>query len=169
MILRCRIYSGTMPMSCWLIKCTRRFGKGSGITFLKIPDREPKWSAWINSIRRKNWVPSEHERVCSVHFLSGKFQFGLMLSVEKSHKTNLVLGYRYSIIIFWVFYYFLFRHPDIAVKSRAYKFSGLHNFRVHLLSNLSLQGQRTDDPNDPDYVPSLLMGYMEEGCFERCQ
>lgn len=37
------------------------------------------------------------------------------------------------------------------------------------MSNLCLQGQTTDDPNDPDYVPNLLMGYMEEGCFERCQ
>ena len=36
------------------------------------------------------------------------------------------------------------------------------------MSNLCIQGQ-TDDPNDPDYVPNLLMGYMEEGCFERCQ
>ena len=36
------------------------------------------------------------------------------------------------------------------------------------MSNLCIQG-KTDDPNDPDYVPNLLMGYMEEGCFERCQ
>ena len=35
--------------------------------------------------------------------------------------------------------------------------------------NLCLQGQTTDDPNDPDDVPNLLMNYMEEGCFECCQ
>jgi len=37
------------------------------------------------------------------------------------------------------------------------------------LSHSCLEEQTTDDPNDPDYVPSLLMGYMEVGCFERCQ
>ena len=97
-------------MSCCVINCARRFEKGSGITFFRIPDREPKRSAWINAIRRKNWVPSEHERVCSVHFLSGKFQFWFMLSVEKCHKTNFGFGYCYSIIIFCVFCNFLFRH-----------------------------------------------------------
>ena len=104
------------------------FTKGSGITFLRIPDREPKRSPWINAIHRKNWVPAEHERVCSVHFLSGKFQFCLMLSAEKCHKTNFDLGDCYSIIFFCVFYYFLFRHSAIAAKSIAYKFSGLYHF-----------------------------------------
>lgn len=88
-------------MSCCVINCARRFEKGSGITFFRIPDREPKRSAWINAIRRKNWVPSEHERVCSVHFLSGKFQFCFMLSVEKCHKTNFGFG----VLLFY--HYFL--------------------------------------------------------------
>ena len=42
--------SGTMPVSCCVINCTRRFEKGSGITFFRIPDREPKRSAWIKSL-----------------------------------------------------------------------------------------------------------------------
>ena len=143
--------SGTMPVSCFVINCARRFEKGSGITFLRIPDREPKRSAWINAIRRKNWMPSEHERVCSVHFLSGMFQFCLMLSVEKCHKTNFAFG----VLLFYYFRGILYFLCTFEL--------------VSLLSNLCLQGQTTDDPNDPDYVPSLLMGYMEEGCFERCQ
>lgn len=88
-----------MAVSCCVINCSRRFEKGSGITFLRIPDGEPKRSAWINAIRRKNWMPSEHERVCSVHFLSGMFQFCLMLSVEKCHKTNFGFG----VLLFYYF------------------------------------------------------------------
>ena len=29
-------------------------------------------TAWINAIRRKQWVPGSGARVCSVHFISGK-------------------------------------------------------------------------------------------------
>ena len=29
-------------------------------------------TAWINTIRRKQWVPGSGARVCSVHFISGK-------------------------------------------------------------------------------------------------
>lgn len=98
---------GTMPVSCCVINCVRGFEKGSGITFLRIPDREPKRSAWINAIRRKNWVPSEHGRVCSVHFLLGKIKFCSLLS-EKCHNNNYgfeaLLFYRYflSILLFSV-------------------------------------------------------------------
>ena len=44
------------------------------------------------------------------------------------------------------------------------------NFRACIIFVKPLSSRKTtDDPNDPDYVPNLLMGYMEEGCFERCQ
>ena len=153
-------------MSCYVINCARRFEKGSGITFLRIPDREPKRSAWIDAIRRKNWVPSEHERVCSENLLSGKFQFRLMLSVEKCHKKNFGFGVLLFYHYFQCILLFLFRHSAIAAKSRAYSFFRACITFVKLLSSRT-NNRRSDC--DPDYVPNLLMGYMEEGCFERCQ
>ena len=115
-------------MSCCVIHCARRFEKGSGITFFRIPDREPKRSAWITAIRRKNWVPSEHERVCSVHFLSGKFQFCFMLSAEKCHKTKVWFWGIAILSLFSVYFVTFYFGTAIAAKSRAYKFSGLYHF-----------------------------------------
>ena len=61
-----------MPASCCVIDCTNRFISASGVHFFRFPEHDPKRTAWINAIRRKNWTPSESSRVCSVHFLSGK-------------------------------------------------------------------------------------------------
>ena len=71
--------SNSMPVSCSVIDCTNRFQKGSGIMFYRIPEREPKRTLWKNAIRRKNWEPSVHSRVCSRHFLSGEFKFELVV------------------------------------------------------------------------------------------
>ena len=28
--------------------------------------------AWVRAVRRENWTPSEHSRICQLHFISGK-------------------------------------------------------------------------------------------------
>uniref|UniRef100_UPI00358E83E8 THAP domain-containing protein 1-like n=1 Tax=Myxine glutinosa TaxID=7769 RepID=UPI00358E83E8 len=93
-----------MPVSCCVVNCTNRFEKSSRISFYRIPEKEPKRSAWINAFRRKQWNPTAHTRVCSTHFLSE---------------------------LRW------------------------------------LSGKPNDISNDPDFVPNLLMGYMENGELER--
>ena len=28
--------------------------------------------AWVRGVRRETWTPSEHSRICKLHFISGK-------------------------------------------------------------------------------------------------
>ena len=74
-----------MVHSCCVFKCTKRRGRDEGVSFFSIPaviesqgtkTKElslKRRQAWISSINRKDWVPSKSSRVCSEHFLSGKF------------------------------------------------------------------------------------------------
>ena len=71
-----------------------------------------------------------------------------MLSVEKCHKTNFAFG----VLLFYHYFLgiLLFSVSQLchcSERSRADKSSDLY----HFLSNLCLQGQTTDDPNDRDY------------------
>ena len=60
-----------MPANCCVFGCSNVQGK-SGKRFYKIPADVRQAQAWITAINRKNWVPTEHSRVCSAHFISGK-------------------------------------------------------------------------------------------------
>ncbi|CAN8019422.1 unnamed protein product [Ixodes persulcatus] len=62
-----------MPQSCVAWGCTERARKGSAIEFYRIPACPNRRSAWTDAVKRKNWTPSDEDRLCGKHFLTGKF------------------------------------------------------------------------------------------------
>uniref|UniRef100_A0A3Q1GT62 THAP-type domain-containing protein n=1 Tax=Acanthochromis polyacanthus TaxID=80966 RepID=A0A3Q1GT62_9TELE len=62
-----------MVISCVVVGCTKRFQKGSGLKFHRIPiSGERRW-CWLQAINRKNWTPvRSRDHVCGSHFSSGK-------------------------------------------------------------------------------------------------
>ena len=60
-----------MGKSCCAIGCTNRYSKQSGIHFYRFPTDSARRARWIGSVGRKNWIPTEHSWICSVHFISG--------------------------------------------------------------------------------------------------
>ncbi|WAR15483.1 THA11-like protein [Mya arenaria] len=68
-----------MPTSRCAPGCTQRFTRNSGIHFFRSPEDKDKRLKWQKSLRRrdfKNYLkllePSQHDRLCSQHFISGK-------------------------------------------------------------------------------------------------
>ena len=61
-----------MPAHCCCFGCKSRQQKGSGLKFFKIPKDVDLQQKWITAIKRENWMPTEHTRMCSKHFISGK-------------------------------------------------------------------------------------------------
>ena len=66
-----------MPVSCCAVNCTNRFSKGSGVGFFQFPVDPRKKELWIRAISRvdasgRKWEPSVHDRICGVHFVSGR-------------------------------------------------------------------------------------------------
>lgn len=80
-----------MVVSCWVIGCANRFKKSSGLKFFRFLDTQPKRTCWINTIRRKNWEPNKHTRVCSIHFLSGSTTDD---ANDPDYEPNLQMGHR---------------------------------------------------------------------------
>ena len=62
----------SMVVSCYTYGCRNRFGEIKGLGFYCIPvhpnDRRERW---IIAIKRVNWKPSKHARICGDHFESG--------------------------------------------------------------------------------------------------
>uniref|UniRef100_A0A3B4WU72 THAP domain-containing protein 1 n=1 Tax=Seriola lalandi dorsalis TaxID=1841481 RepID=A0A3B4WU72_SERLL len=67
-----------MVISCCAVGCTNRQGK-TNIAFHHMPKDMERRKKWITAIHRKNWEPSKHTRLCSAHFVQGKF---LLLSCK---------------------------------------------------------------------------------------
>ena len=66
-----------MPVSCCAVNCTNRFSKGSGVGFFQFPVDPRKKELWIRAISQveasgRKWEPSVHNRICGVHFVSGR-------------------------------------------------------------------------------------------------
>ena len=61
-----------MPSSCCAIGCANRYNKGKEIRLYLFPRDEERLAKWIKAIRRKNWQPNQHSRICSSHFISGR-------------------------------------------------------------------------------------------------
>ena len=38
----------------------------------RFPTDPSRRDAWVRAVRRENWTPSEHSRICKLHFISGK-------------------------------------------------------------------------------------------------
>ncbi|XP_062298593.1 THAP domain-containing protein 5-like [Scomber scombrus] len=61
-------------MTCAAFGCTSRYIKDSGIQLFRFPFRDqPRLKQWVINIRRKDWTPNMHSRMCSVHFTEDQF------------------------------------------------------------------------------------------------
>ncbi|XP_065904073.1 THAP domain-containing protein 11-like [Dysidea avara] len=58
--------------TCCVPGCYSNSKKDMTFSFHKIPKDEPYRTKWINAIKRKEFTPGEHHRMCSVHFRNGK-------------------------------------------------------------------------------------------------
>jgi len=67
-----------MPTSCVVIGCYNHHQTGGGVSFYRFPaDNSERRRKWISFVSRENedgspWEPSDGDRVCSAHFISGK-------------------------------------------------------------------------------------------------
>ena len=85
-----RIY--TMVQSCVVIGCTNRWEKGNKLSWHRFPSEESfpeRRKRWLDAIRRKAWTPSEQDRVCGKHFISGiSIIIKMIYSFEVTCHTN---------------------------------------------------------------------------------
>ncbi|XP_040580792.1 THAP domain-containing protein 11 isoform X2 [Lepeophtheirus salmonis] len=66
-------------MYCASPDCKQKFSKGSPIKFFRFPRDKNRRLLWTLAVRQgsscskaKNWVPSEDNRLCGRHFITGK-------------------------------------------------------------------------------------------------
>ena len=69
-----------MPVSCCANGCENRKQKkddtvctGESISFYRFPVDKDRRRLWIAAVDRKEFHPTEYTRLCSQHFISGKF------------------------------------------------------------------------------------------------
>ncbi|XP_069108752.1 uncharacterized protein [Argopecten irradians] len=61
-----------MVVSCCVIGCTNRFDKNDPRSFFRVPKKpESRRKLWISAIKRDNWEPTDNDRVCYSHFITG--------------------------------------------------------------------------------------------------
>jgi len=60
-----------MVKSCCAVGCKNEFIKGGKLSFYKLPSDKALRSKQIAAVKRNNWTPSEYDRICSEHFVSG--------------------------------------------------------------------------------------------------
>ena len=58
--------------TCCVPSCYNNTKKDRELSFHKFPREKVLRNVWINAIKRKDFVPTEHHRVCSQHFGGGK-------------------------------------------------------------------------------------------------
>ncbi|XP_074646237.1 THAP domain-containing protein 1-like [Tubulanus polymorphus] len=64
-----------MGKVCVAVGCHNRQDVSPNLHFYRIPAASAtanRRSRWIAAIRRDNWTPSPHDRLCSSHFISGQ-------------------------------------------------------------------------------------------------
>ncbi|XP_021342824.1 THAP domain-containing protein 4-like [Mizuhopecten yessoensis] len=61
-----------MVVLCCVIGCTNRFDKKDPKSFYRIPKKPvSRRKLWISAIKRDNWEPTDNDRVCFRHFITG--------------------------------------------------------------------------------------------------
>ena len=62
-----------MVVSCCAVGCRNRHGERKDLGFYRIPMiPERRKKCWIAAIKRKNWNPAKHLRICGDHFVTGE-------------------------------------------------------------------------------------------------
>ena len=62
-----------MVNHCSVVGCSNRVGKKEGLSFYRFPlgDKD-RCNRWVAAVRRVDWKPSVHSRICNEHFITGK-------------------------------------------------------------------------------------------------
>ena len=63
----------TMVHHCCAFGCNSRQKSSSGVHFYRFPANKERRQRWIAAVRRDNWEPTIYSRLCSRHFISGKW------------------------------------------------------------------------------------------------
>ncbi|XP_014677799.1 PREDICTED: uncharacterized protein LOC106817631 [Priapulus caudatus] len=61
-----------MGKVCVAEGCHKREDFSPELHFYRIPKDKERRAKWLAVINRKNWTPTEHDRLCSSHFISGE-------------------------------------------------------------------------------------------------
>ena len=62
-----------MVNNCCVVGCSNRVGKKKKVSFYRFPwNDKGRCDKWKASVRRSDWEPTIHTRICSEHFVSGK-------------------------------------------------------------------------------------------------
>ena len=61
-----------MVNNCCVVGCTNYVGKKPGLRFYSFPSDAQRREKWVAAVRRKDWQPSKHTRICNEHFINGK-------------------------------------------------------------------------------------------------
>ena len=51
--------------------CVNRFAGHKGLSFFRFPVQPEMWRRWIAAVKRKDWEPKKHTRICGQHFTAG--------------------------------------------------------------------------------------------------
>jgi len=85
-----------MVISCSAPGCTRRYSKDSGTSFYRFPkdaDRLKKWQVAMKRMKLDDptqlWIPSEHDRICNAHFVTGIHWLNLYFLFNPIRQHNL--------------------------------------------------------------------------------
>ena len=59
---------------CVAWNCSNRSSKGSGLKFHNFPMKDSELlKRWVNAIRREDFTPTVHSRICGDHFLPADY------------------------------------------------------------------------------------------------
>ncbi|XP_062602798.1 THAP domain-containing protein 2-like [Saccostrea cucullata] len=61
-----------MPAHCCAYGCKNRQIPGSDIKFYRIPKDPHLRAKSVSAIKRDDWEPNDHSRICSKHFINGQ-------------------------------------------------------------------------------------------------
>ena len=63
----------SFEISCCAYGCVNRHGNRKGLGFFRFPVLpEGRRRQWIAAVKRKDWKPTKHTRICEEHFTTGK-------------------------------------------------------------------------------------------------
>jgi len=94
-----------MVASCAAVGCHKRQTPGCGgcgLKFYRIPVDDPeKRKLWIAAINRKHWVPGPHDRLCSLHFISGINLYCFKSVIHMFNKVmSMLFNEQYHFVLF---------------------------------------------------------------------
>jgi len=91
-----------MVQSCCAYGCSNRSGQNKGLKVYSFPKRPAeRIKRWIAAVKRDNWQPNEHSRVCSAHFVTGLFllkQTKSVTSLVSVHSVSVTKSNSHSVV-----------------------------------------------------------------------